>query len=64
MIEMFSVMHGNSVFNILAMDDRSDMVFVWFWNGDDCVMFPKIRYCVSVEGNVVHACEVSNGWWP
>ena len=26
--------------------------------------FPKMGYCVSVEGNVVHVCEVSDGKWP
>ena len=31
-----------------------------FWNGDDYGMFSKIRYCVSVEGNVVHVREISN----
>ena len=70
---MFSVMYGNSVFSIvLAMGDRSDLVgslcefvvFVWFWNGNDCGTFSKMGYCVSVKGNVVHVFEASDGKWP
>ena len=36
------------------------MVFVWIWNGDYGNMFLKMGYGVSVEGNVVHVCEVSD----
>ena len=39
------------------------VAFVLFWNVD-CGLFPKMKYCVSVEGNVVHVCEVSDGKRP
>ena len=29
-------------------------VFVCFWNENNCGMFSKMGFCVSVEGNVVH----------
>ena len=69
MTGMFFVMYSNSVFfsvfsSVLAIGDKSDLgrqfvpmlVFVWFWNSDDCGTYPKMGYCVSVEGNAVHFC--------
>ena len=64
MTGMFSAMYGNSV---LAMGDKNDigqLVFVLFWNENDSGSFPKMWYGVSVEDNVVHVCEVSNGKRP
>ena len=70
---MFSIMYGNSVFllfwqwvieMIWVGSLRQYCVFIWFWNGDDCGTFPKMGYCVSVKGNVVHVCKVFDGKWP
>ena len=40
------------------------VVLVWFWNMDDCGMFPKMGYYFSAEDNVVDICVVSDGQWP
>ena len=37
------------------------MVFVWFWNGNNCSPFPNVWYCVGVKCDVVNICEVSDG---
>ena len=36
---------------------RGIVVFVWFWNEDDCGTFSGMKYWVSIEGNIVHFCE-------
>ena len=58
---MFSVMYGNSGFSsVLAMGDKSYvcyglfLVLKWGW----LCTFPEMEYCVSVEGNVAHVCEM------
>ena len=54
-------MYDNSVFfSAWAMSGRRNMGrlcqccgLFWFWNGDDCGTFPKMGYCVRIEGSVV-----------
>ena len=47
---------NNGFFSVLALVELivlivccNVVVFIWFWNGNDCDMFTKMWFCVSVE---------------
>ena len=59
-------MYGNSIVLVIwqwiikygSVVCANVLVFVWFWNEDNCDRFPNIEICISVEGNILHVCEV------
>ena len=64
MIIVFSLVFYQRVIKVIWVSSLCQccgLCLVLEW--DDCGMFPKIGYFVSVEGNVVHVCEVSISKW-